>query len=270
MNDNLFKTMFNRLRFLILAIVLGIIAAVVLTSILPKTYTVTNGIRLGKYMGVPLELPEFTKQRFKLVGFLADAYDAAGIELEISRDDYPRTVKVSIENDFNKLSNVDTLIFSSKGPTPELARQMNKALTDHLISLHGEKLQEARAIREKEIEVWRNGINVTEGKIKELEVMLDKAADERKMNDTAVFLISAKLEEQRDILFHMKQVLHNTILKNENPVESYNTEAVSEVRAPSKPSFPKLSILLVGMTILAFLGWALGCWLEYMLKQEAI
>jgi uncharacterized protein involved in exopolysaccharide biosynthesis len=269
-DDQLLTSMFKRKWWLAAFLVAAVGFAVLLYWLLPPSYTVTNGFRIGQFMGVSLELPEFTKQRFKMVGFLADAYDRAGLDLEMARDQYPRAVSVSIENDFNKTHNVDTLIFSVRAADPRLAKAMSKALSDHLIDLHGQKLEQARQIREREIDDWRTGISTTETRIEALEQQLEVAAGSKMIGETAVYLLTSKIQEQRDILFHMKQLRHNVTLKNMNPVESFNTEIISAVRAPEKPSFPRLSLLVPVMVFAATVFWVVLCWLEMALSASRV
>lgn len=261
MSDPLFSAMLRRKNHLFILLAAAIVAAVVLNFVLPKTYKVTNCIRLGRFMGVPLELPEFTNQRFKMVGFVSDAYDKAGITLDIPKDDLPRTVKVNIENDLNKTHGVDTLIFETRGETPEEARAMSAALSDHLIYIHGQKLEEARSIRDREIQAWDASIVQTKKEIDSLSDQL-KGLDSKSLDQAAMFMMNAKLHERRNILFNMMQMRHNVTLKNGNPVESFNTEVASIVRTPEKPSFPKLSLLLPAFWVMAFMAWLAFCWLE--------
>lgn len=246
---------------LVAMVVIAVIAAIALNKLLPKTYSVTNSLRIGQFMGIPLELPEFTKQRFKMVGFLADAYEEADVDLDIARDDYPRTVKVSIENDFNKQHGIDTIIFSTRGNSPEQAIAMSNAVSNHLIKIHGKKLKEARAIRNQEIAEWDTGITDTKSKIEELEGMLSKSKSDN-INQGALYILTSQFQEQREIMFHMMQIRNNVKLQMSNPVQSFNTQIASTVRPPEKPSFPKLSILIPGLVFAAALFWSFLCWVE--------
>lgn len=269
MSDQLLTTMFQRKRRLLLLLLLATLTAILLYNILPKSFTVTNGIRIGRFMGVPLELAEYTKQRFKMVGFLAEAYEKAELQLDVPQDDLPRTVKVSIENDFNKINNIDTLIYSTRGSTPQVAQEMSAALSDYLIGLHGQRLAEARAIREKEVEAWREGVVETRAKIAQLEDMLTGNMG-TSLNQAAMLILTSKFQDQRAVLFNMMQLQYSVTLKNDNPVESYNTEAVSEARAPERAAFPKLSHLLLALYVVAGLAWATSCWLETVLATHKV
>lgn len=272
MYPDLLAVFIKRKFFLFLILPLGLLLAWLASLSLPKQYKVTNAVRIGRFMGVHIELPEFTKQRFKQIGFLADAFEADGFEPGIPRDAYARAVKVNIENDTNKVHNVDTLVFSTKAETAEKALHMNQALSDHLIEVHRHILAEARAIRQKEIDEWRATISETERSIAELEGALRKSPLAGPGNEAALILAGAKLQEQRETLFYMRQHLHRVILDIENPVNSYATEISSRARLPLKPVFPKLSLLAVGMTFLLALAWVVLCWLEYIwsLRQAAV
>ncbi len=261
MNDPLFRVFYKRRGLLAIGAVLAVGLAFLLQNVLPKTYSVSNGVRIGRFMGVPLEMPEFTQQRLKMVGFLADAYEAAGIDLGIARDDLPRTVIVSIENDLNKTNNVDTLIFSVKGRSPEQARAMSQALSRALERVHGAKLEEAKLLREREIQGWLQGIEVTEERLERLDQKLDHLQP-GVVADVALYTLGAKMQENRNLLIHMMQVRNNAILQNQNPVETFNTEAVSQVRAPERASFPRLGLLLPALLALSMFGWIALCWLE--------
>lgn len=261
MNDPLFNVLFKRRGWLGVSLLLAVGCAVLLQNVLPKSYTVTNGVRIGRFMGVPLEMPEFTKQRLKMVGFLADAYEAAGINLGIARDDLPRTVNVSIENDLNKTNNVDTLIFAVKGRSPAEARAMSLALSRALERVHGAKLDEAKRLRESEIQGWAEGIEVTEQRLERLDTKFDQLRP-GVVDDVALYTLGAKMQENRNLLIHMMQVRNNAILQNHNPVETFNTEVVSQVRAPERASFPRLGLLVPALVALAAFGWLALCWLE--------
>ncbi len=261
MNDPLCVILMRRRFWLAAAFGLAVIGAFVLQRVLPKSYTVANGVRIGRYMGVPLEMPEFTKQRLKMVGFLADAYEAAGLKLQISRDDLPRTVKVTIENDLNKQNNVDTLVFATKGRSPEEARAMSQALSLALVRVHGAKLEQARRIREQEIKDWQQGIALTETSLERMDQRLDGLRPGA-VSEVALYTLGAKMQEHRNLLINMIQSRNQAFLQNNNPVETFNTEVVSQARAPERASFPRLGLLLPALIALALLGWVGLCWLE--------
>ena len=260
MNDLFFMAMWHRRKVLALFMIAAIGVGGLATWLLPRQYTVNNGFRIGQFMGVPLEQPEFTRQRFRQVGFIADAYEAKDLLLAMPRDRYPKTVKVSIENDFNKQSNIDTVVFSTTAETPELALAMNEALAAHLVRVHSAKLEEAKALRRREIADWEAGIAKTTGDLEVMENRLAQLGSGQKLGEAAIFLTTAKLEEQQSLLFHMREKIHHVNLKIDNPVESFTTEIISSPRLPERPSFPSVPLLLAGLLCLSFPAWLFYCW----------
>ena len=267
MNDLLFMAMWKRKNILFALMLVAIAAGGLLAWLLPRQYTVTNGFRIGQFMGVPLEQPEFTRQRFRQVGFIADAYEAANLLLPMPRDRFPKTVKVSIENDFNKQSNIDTVVFSTTAETPELALALNQALGEHLILVHGRKLDEAKTLRRREVTDWQADIQKTSADLKVMESRLMNMSSGKGLGEAAVFLTTAKLEEKQSLLFHMKEKIHHVNLKIDNPVESFNTEMISAPRLPERPSFPSITLLIAGMFCLSFPAWLFYCWAAVQFQQ---
>lgn len=260
MNDLLFIALWKRKKQLVLFVLVAIILGVLLSLLLPRQYTVSNGFRIGQFMGVPLELSEFTRQRFKQVGFIADAYEEAHLELDIPRDRYPNTVKVSIENDFNKVNNIDTVIFSTTGKTAEEALAMSVALGQKLVAVHTQKLEEGKAIRRMEVHELEKDIEKTTIELKAMEEALMTMGSKNGISDVAIFLTTAKLEEQHNLLFHMKEKLHQVNFQIDNPVESFTTEIISQPRLPENPSFPKISLMVAGLVFISFPAWIFFCW----------
>jgi hypothetical protein len=263
MENTFFITLWKRKTWLLIAMIISIAVSFAMTAFLPKTFQVKNSLRLGQFMGKPIELSEFTQQRLKQVGFLSDAFEQAHIQLDATRDDYPGMVRVSIENDFNKQRDIDTILFATLGPTPELAAKMNQAISDHLIAVHSEAFNAARSIRDREVLEWETSIEKARQQIRELESRMDQANQGETLDRMALFLQSAKLQEQRAILVQMIRLKQKAILESHNPIASFPTQVASKVRVPQKAYFPRLPLVLAVLLFLTCAIWLFLCWVEF-------
>ena len=267
-NPSILEICWSQKLWLLASIVLAIVCSALCQLVIPKTFRVKNTLRIGQFMGNPLEMAEFTKQRFKQAAFLEEAFEHDGLHLDLPRDSLPNLVQVSIENDFNKQRGIDTILFSTQASSASMAAAMNRAISNYLIFQHQRIFEQAVGIRSEEIHGWEKSIEDAEAQIKHLESKLEETASGKTIDDLALYLLTAKLQELRSLLIQMNQLKHKARLETYNPVLSFNTKTGSDPREPEHAFFPRLSITLPSLILVSGFAWFLYCWMKFNLGSH--
>ncbi len=227
------------------------LAALVVSLLLPKVYETSLNLQIGRVWEKPIESPYRVTEIINSEPFLDKVRKKMGLD-QTAHEMKTGKVVVAESIEGGKISDQGNPILVSiltKARTPEKTVELVQTVADLVIQEHKPRFDEliSEYVRyEKEL---KDQIQVIQKEIDELDVILKRQRTNPKVNAPAVILLQAQLEQKQSQLLEFVRELRDVRMNNTSRARTEKTQVILPPVLPEDHVTPKtrLNVLIAGI-----------------------